>query len=805
MILPDIPVQKTAAGNATLLPNSWRVSPAGRQIPLPGDLPLGMQVSPDGQYLVVATSGFHNQSVSIISLASEKLVQQMDVRKTFYGLAISPDGSAVYLSGGGKLDSASRYIKGSTPEIAAAAAQPVMRLAFAGGQLSGPTGVPLPDVDDAHRYTTGLAISADRALFVANYETDMVSKYSNGGRAPAGQVKVGAHPYALALSPNGKTLAVTNWGGGTISLLNPDTMIEKARVIVGSHPNAAAWAPDGRLFVTNANSNSLSVIRGEQVSETIKTSVNPNDLIGSTPDAVVVSHDGKRLYVANADNNDVAVVDISDTKESKLLGFIPTGWYPSSLALSPDDKRLFVGVGKGLQSHANATPETTITAHENLDHYTYIPQTLSGFVSVVDIPNPKQLSAYTGVVIGNIPNGEKATTQDAKTDAENAFKNIKHIVYIIRENRTYDQVFGDLSEGNGDPRLCLFGEKVTPNAHALARNYVLHDNLYCNGEVSEDGHHWCDGAYATDFTERDYPQGYSDRPILRESPGGSWMATPPSGFLWNECAKRGVTYKNYGEAGQFHSTPGSAPAYEGQSNTAYGRIPFCDGARDMGRAKIFIDDLHEAEKTGHWAQFMVMALPEDHTKGLQAGAYSPFALVGGNDQALGEIVSAISKSKFWSNTAIFVIEDDAQDGPDHVDAHRTVGLIISPYVRPGVDSTMYTTTSYVRTMELILGLPPMTQYDQTATPCYNSFTDYPRLAAFETLPPRVDIAERNPVRGVGATASAKLDFSAPDRADPDKLNEILWRNLKPGVNMPSPVRGAWRSRTAGGSPEDDDD
>jgi phospholipase C len=421
---------------------------------------------------------------------------------------------------------------------------------------------------------------------------------------------------------------------------------------------------------------------------------------------------------------------------------------------------------------------------------------LSGAVSVVDLPDAAHLAAYTKQVAANIPH--PAGLDDRKKnvrDAREAFAKIKHVVYIIRENRTYDEVLGDMTEGNGDPKLCLFGQNVTPNAHALARQYVLLDNLYCNGEVSEDGHHWCDAAYATDYTERAYSNSYSGRGEPDDDDG---LSDSPAGFLWDNCARHGLTYRAYGEGASFKSSRNAPPVFTGyaalagHANYAYSQIPWFDGPRDLGRAEIFAQELHDAEKTGDWPQFMVLGLPEDHTQGLDAGAYTPTAHVGENDLALGKIVEAVSKSKFWSSTAIFVIEDDAQNGPDHVDAHRTVGLVISPYVRHGVDSTMYSTASMIRTMEMILGLPPMTQYDADATPMYNSFQPRPVLTAYEPKAAGVDLEAINPLKGAGATASAKLDLSAPDKADPNALNAILWHALKPGVPQPAPVRSASR-------------
>jgi YVTN family beta-propeller protein len=560
-----------------------------------------------------------------------------------------------------------------------------------------------------------------------------------------------------------------------------------------------AWVGK-RLFVANSGSNSISVIDDGKVEETIKTSLDPKALVGSTPDALVASHDGKRLYVANADNNDVAVIDISKNEDSKTLGFIPTGWYPTAIALSGDDRKLFIGTGKGLTFAANSPMKTDYPRPfpNPKQPYDYIGGVLSGAVSVVDVPDAPGLAAYTKQVLGNIPMPKQEVDPTVAQSIErDVFPKIKHVLYIIRENRTYDQVFGDLGIGNGDPTLTLFGKNVTPNGHALARHFVTLDNLYCNGEVSEDGHQWCDAAYATDFTEKAWPNSYSKRGEPAKTPD---LVASPAGYLWDNCRRNKVSFRSYGEGRIVESSPETAPTMDlkgsllGHVAKDWPRQPFVD--RDFHRVDYFIKELHQAEQTGAWPQFMIMSLGENHTEGLAGGKYSPLAHVASNDLGLGKLVEAVSRSKFWAETAIFIIEDDAQNGPDHVDAHRTVGLVISPWVkRQALDSTMYTTASMIRTMELILGLPPMTQFDQLATPMYNSFTTQPDTAAIAAVGESVDLETRNPKGGPGDSASRKLDFSDFDRADPDELNRILWEALKPGKEMPAPVRSArlvWR-------------
>ncbi len=806
--LPDLP---DGGGTGTRLPNGWHITPAGMHIPLPGDLPLKMLFSPGGKYLLVNTGGYHDHGVSVIDPVTLKVTQSVNLGKDWAGMCFDAEGDDLYVSGGGTPDK--QFLKGAakagaTPEMLDSFTHPILHLGFEDGTLSPKTPIDIPGLSEASapipgdyhvkfdRFIAGLASGPDESLYAVNIQNDTVYKLAGRPRTVAASALVGYRPYSLALSPDGQTVAVSNSGAKSVSLLNASDLKETARITVGTLPNELAWAKDGRLFVANAGSNSVSVIKNGVVTETVKTSLSPADLVGSTPDALAVSADGKRLYVANADNNDVAVVDISEAKEARVLGFIPTGWYPSALALAPDGRTLFIGTGKGLGFRGNpaatlADPRSTRTEPGTGQKYDYIAGILSGDVSAVRLPNAQGLRVYTQQVLANVP--RPAPASPALTASLSTLHRIKHVLYIIRENRTYDQVFGDIGKGNSDPSLTLFGQSVTPNAHALASHYVLLDNLYCNGEVSEDGHKWCDAAYATDFVEKSWPSSYSGR---GEPDGDERVADSPAGEIWDNCARHGLTYRSYGEDADFTSTPDAPPVFKGDKgltghvNTEWSKFPFGVG-RDTQRAALFLGELQTAEKTGVWPQFMVAWLPEDHTAGLKAGAFTPTAAVASNDQAVGRIVDAISRSRFWKNTAIFIIEDDAQNGPDHVDAHRTEGLVISPYVKRGaIDSTQYTTASMVRTMELILDLPPMTQYDRNATPMLNCFTRAADMTAYTNIGPKVDLVAKNPERGAGETASAKLDLSGPDRADPDALNAILWHALKPGMKMPAPVRSA---------------
>jgi YVTN family beta-propeller protein len=525
----------------------------------------------------------------------------------------------------------------------------------------------------------------------------------------------------------------------------------------------------------------------DRTREIISTSLYPQSPEGSTPCGVAVSTDGKTLFIANSDNNSVMVVDVSNPNISVVNGFIPVGWYPTAVAVSPDDQTLFVANGKGLASRPNVPPKRAEPRRlHKPPPFDHIGRTFQGAVSIITRPDAAQMAAYTEQVRRNSPftpdTLRRVSLKSSSIIPDQVGKPcpIKYVLYIIKENRTYDQVLGAFKNakgrpaGNGDPNLVMFGEDVAPNHHQLAREYVLFDNLYCNGEVSVDGHSWCDAAIATDFNQRSWIMSYSRHGKL---PGNEEMENPAAGYLWDLCQRHGVTYKNYGEGAQ--------------------RVPTINrgrwtGDRDMDKVQCWIDDLHAAEKAGVLPRFTIMSLGEDHTRGTTPGAFTPDACVASNDIGLGKIVEAATRSRFWKEMAIFVIEDDAQNGPDHVDAHRTVGFVISPWCKRGfVDSTLYTTASMIRTMELILGLPPLTQYDAGATPMFNSFRKTARVTAYQSLLPKVDLHAKNTEKSPFAKESQQMDWSEYDRIPEDELNRILWYVTKgPDVPYPAPIHRA---------------
>jgi len=825
----DLP-RMTAEG--VLLPSGWVLHPAGRQIPT-GDMPLAMTWSPQKDYLLVTTGGYAPSRVLAIDTFNEQLQTSMTLDQTWEGMTFSADGKELFVSGGGR--------------------GLLWRFGFdtRGGDMIRREPLPVANLigrnppyvrqqpANANAWIGGLATDpTDGTLYALNTARGTLYALDPATGAAKAQAKTGDHPNAIAISPDHQTIAVTNQGGASVSLFAPGTLARAMDVPVGQQPVALLFAPDGkRLYVANSGSNTVSVIdmTTHTVRENIRTSLFPKSPTGSTPNALALAPDGKRLFVTNADNNDVAVVDVS-MEESKVVGFIPTGWYPTAVAVSPDGKRLFVGVGKGLGSKPsfpragggvglniyNKPGQSYGPKHEQNVTFDYICSLLSGSISIIDMPDDRQLARYTAQTIAGCPYRDEWLTQAAEhgpaclaavrlpeteKPASAAVENpksrigstaIQHVLYIIKENRTYDQIFGDMKEGNGDPNLVLFGENVTPNHHALAREFVLLDNLYCNGEVSEDGHQWCNAAFCTDWTQKVYPGNYAT-PSRGDAPGDEAVTASTGGYLWDNCARHGLTYRTYGEFTSFRSDKDSAPVATSSSPNLREHVSLAwelaarqGKRRDYQRADAFLEELAAAEKSGEWPNYMVMSLGEDHTAGLTPGASTPWAAVASNDLALGRIVEGVSHSRFWGSTAIFVIEDDAQAGPDHVDAHRTAGLVISPYVRRHcVDHTLYTTASFIRTMELALGLPPMTQYDAGATPLFRSFTDRASRAPYAVIPPRTDLAATNPKKGEAARVSLGLDFSEYDRCDPEVLNRLLWHAIKGSKSIyPAPTTGA---------------
>ena len=776
------------------LPNGWRITPAGKAVGEMGDLVLNLVSSPDGKVVVSVNSGFLPHALDVFDARTHKKVQHLDLTSTSLGMAWSSDGRTLYVSGGNASGSASK----------ADPVAPIYEFAYANGRLSEKPAARLVEtIDPKLVWWTGVAyLPGKHLLYAANRGTGTgpgsIVVFDAKTRQIATRIPVETTPYQTLLSRDGKLFFVSNWSSESISVI--DTATNKVvRVLhVGMNPNDMKLSADGRLFVACSNDNTVYVIDAHklEVIERLSTTLTPLAPEGSTPDALAIDDARKLLYVANADNNSITVAHIENRAHSTVVGFIPTGWYPSALLLTDRDHTLYIGNAKGEEGHPD--PDGPHFGHES-------DKTLQkSSLEVLPVADLKaKLVGWTHQVTENTPYHDSLLSE-ARTSREPSIvpqrvgeaSEIKHIIYIIKENRTYDQEFGDIPNANGDPKLVLFGEKVTPNQHALAKEYVVLDNLYCDGEVSVDGHSWSNSAYATDFNEKQWPPEYGSH---SEASYSVRAMVPSAGHLWDLARRKGLTYRSYGENAARASTGTTmeaAPGAEGLVGHVSKDYGVGLNARDTDKVAVFLKDLRESEANydstdpeKRLPNYIVMSMPEDHTRGTAVGAFTPQAMVANNDYAIGQLVDAVSHSRYWPNTAIFIIEDDAQDGADHVDGRRTMGLVISPYVKRGiVDSTLYSTSSMIRSMELLLGLPPMSQYDAAAMPMYESFGTQPVVSPFNVIKPLIDVNAKNTKSSYGASESNKMNFKELDRAPMHALNEIIWKSIKGADSaMPPPV------------------
>ncbi len=785
-------------GGVVRLPNQWALRPAGKQLTL-GDFPVNLALHPSGRWLAALHAGYGTHEVVIVALQNnaQKILSRVAVDQAFYGMSFAPDGKTLFVSGGEQ--------------------EVVHAWDFDDGLLAHHRMFPM--VSGQERFVpSGLATDAEgKTLFVAGVWGHSVNivPLDTPDKHRAVKLEKDSYPYTCLPEPGGKRLFVSLWGKSSVAVLDLESERVAAVWPTESHPTEMALTSDGKtLYVSCANSTRvcvLDVAHDGKPLQTIVCALYPQAPSGNTPSSLCLSPDGQLLFVANADANNVAVFQVAKREQAQPLGFIPAGWYPTSVRFDAKAKKIYIANGKGLTSRANPHGPNPSLARTFPSVEEYIGRLFHGTLSILDMPAPEKMAEYTKQAYacsplradlaptGDSPQGNPVPKKLGDTSP------IKHCIYIIKENRTYDQVFGDMKEGNGDPNLCLFDEKVTPNHHKLVRQFVLLDNFYVDGEVSADGHQWSMGAYATDFVEKMWPLSYRGKPpgssikhldIYPSEGNFDSIARPAGGYLWDRCAEAGVSYRSYGEwihPGKTPNDPGKASvkALEGHFDPQFRGWDL--NYPDVKRAERFIEELHRFERDGGFPSLTILRLPNDHTSGTKAGVPTPRAQVADNDLALGMVVEAVSKSKFWKDTAIFVVEDDAQNGPDHVDAHRAVALVISPYTKHEyVDSTMYSTSSMLRTMELILGLKPMSQFDAAARPMYDSFQAKPDLTAYNHVVPAVDLQEKNKVAAWGSKISEKFNLAKEDAADDLLLNEVVWRSVKGASSpMPAPVRAAF--------------
>jgi YVTN family beta-propeller protein len=773
------PVQWPGAkfGGGVLLPNGWSLQPIGRQTAL-GDFPVNIALHPTGKYLAILHAGYGDHEIVIVDAKSAKKLSRVIIDQTFYGLTFSPDGKRLFASGG---------------EF-----EVVHAYDFDDGLLSKHHKIEIAKITDKFMPSGMVVNQAGNRLYVAGLLGDQLATISLDKKNEKQILDLGeaSFPYGVTLSPDQKTLFVSKWGKAEVAIVDVATNKVIDTLNTSDHPTEMAVTPDGsRLFVACSNSTQVTVhdLKTKKPLETLSAALYPMPKVGNTPNSLSMTPDGQLLFVANADANNVAVFNIAEAGETKPLGFIPVGWYPTSVRYNPGDKKVYVANGKGGSSFANPQGPMPLPGLNSKSPTTqYIGSLMRGTLSTFDLPTPAKMGEEVNQPIENNPIPAKLGEKSP----------IKYCIYIIKENRTYDQIFGDMAprKGNGALNLCLFPENVTPNHHKLADIFGLFDNFYVESEVSADGHEWSMAAYATDYVEKLWPLNYRGSPqkkIGYPAEGANVQIAPSAGgYIWDRCKEAGVSYRSYGEF-VVNGLTANVPAttkfknLEGHFDPMY--RSFDMDYTDQKRADRFIAELQRMEKEDDMPRFQVMRLPNDHTSGTRVGKPSPTAQVADNDLALGRVVEAISKSKFWKETAIFVVEDDAQNGSDHVDAHRSVGMVISPYTkRNQVDSTMYSTSSMLRSMELILGLKPMSQFDAAARPMYNAFTMKADFTPYTHLPANINLNEKNRPDAFGAAFSEKINLAKEDQADDLLFNEIIWKSVK-GKNspMPPPVRAAF--------------
>ena len=766
------------------LPNGWDLTPVGKNLAL-GDLPLNIAVSASKKYLAVTNNGQSTQSIQLIDATNQKVVSSVVIPKSWYGLKFTADEKFLYASGGNDNSILKYAIQNNKLKL-----KDSIKLGDKWPNRISPAGI---DIDDT-KSLLYVVTKENNKLYVVDLITKKILQ----------QKSLKGEAYGCLLSPDKKLLYISCWGCDEIYVYNTQVREFSGEIPVGDNPNEICLSKNGvYLYVANANDNSVAVINTNQrkVIEVLNAALYPNAPSGSTSNGVALSEDEKTLYVANADNNCLTVFDVSKPGFSKSNGFIPTGWYPTNVKIIGD--KIFVSNGKGFSSRANPFGPNPTRRHGEVIWHAgkassdeqYIGGLFRGTMSIIDVPSEKQLGVYSQVVYQNTPyNKEKE--KSGKGEAGNPIpmqvgekSSIKHVFYIIKENRTYDQVLGDIKEGNGDPSLVLFGERITPNQHKLAREFVLLDNFYCDGEVSADGHNWSMGGYATDFMEKNWPTGYGGRGGDYNGEGTRAIANNKNGFIWDHCKRNGITYRTYGEFADDYKP--NIPVLEHHFCPYF--TSWDQKVRDTTRFFQWKKEFDSLLAVNAVPQFNSLRFINDHTEGLGLGRPTPFAHTADNDWAVGLFVEYLSKSRIWNESAVFIVEDDAQNGPDHVDAHRTTAYVAGGFVkRKFVDHTMYSTSSMLRTIELILGMPPMTQYDAAAESMWRCFNSTPNSHGFTSLPAQIDIREKNMAVNEWQRRSEKFDFSKEDAIPDMEFNLVLWHGIKgDNVPLPAPKRAAF--------------
>ena len=756
-----------AARDGVVLPTEWTLSPPAGTVVATKTLPQSAVFTADGNHLVVVEGGAGSPGIRILNARTLETERDIAV-KGAYGVPLADESSTGFWASTGAQDTIAHY------DAATGVSDRSIAL---------PAGFWAASIARAKDRKT-LAVSGDLADAVVFADT-----LANDASAP---VHVGRHPAGLAFSRDGKTLYVANWGGTTLTTIDVATRTVSGEIAVGRHPEAILLSNDGtRLYVSETDDDTIGVVDTASGKRIAGIPLHPlgGDAYGLSPTALALSADGARLFVACSSLNAILVVDVTGSIQSgivaqvlpHIVGAIPAGWYPTALALERDGTTLDVVNGKGESSHANPQFDPFHRA-ANPDTSGYVASSSIGSVRRVAVPGDDALRTGLSDVANDLP----------PVSRDHPVSPIRHVIYVIKENRTFDQVLGDLPGANGDASLALFGAKVTPNEHALARRFGILDNTYADAEVSADGHNWSMAAFANDYLEKMWPQNYGGRRKRYDFEDGADASVPHAGFLWNAAAAAHVTLRNYGEF-TTQATPGG-PVTTQMADLAAVTDPkfvgFDTSVRDEAREAEWAREFDGYVAQRNLPQLEIVRLPNDHTAGTRPGSRTPTAFVAENDLALGRLVDKVSHSPYWRETAIFIVEDDAQNGPDHVDAQRMTAYVVSPYAHGGVVHERFSTAGIVRTIEELLGMPRLSTYDTAARPLWAALDGKPDFTPYVALPPTTDLEATNAAAAYRAADSARADFSREDGVPDAELNDIVWHAVR-GVRATPPPYGAF--------------
>jgi YVTN family beta-propeller protein len=738
---------------------------------------LNLAVSPDKKWLAVTNNGQGKQSVQLIDIQKQVVTCTKEIGRSWYGLAFGKDSKTLYVSGGND--------------------NCILKLARNGDQLqikdTIALGKPLPGQNIS---VAGITVDdTEHLLYAVTKENNSLYVTDINSKKILKEIKLPGEAYACLLSPNGKLLYVSCWGCDKVLVFDTQKQEISNSISVGDNPNDMTLNKKGTyLFVSNANDNSVSVIdlKKMNVIETLNSALSPDSPPGSTANSVALSDDEKTLYIANADNNCLSAFDVSSPGNSKSLGFVPVGWYPTCVRIV--NKKLYVTNGKGFSSFPNPNGPNPYKKKQKVNYQAgdekkpaevqYIASLLKGTLSIISCPDNSALAKYSQQVYNNSPytkQKEALANINAGNPISPQSSPIKYVFYIIKENRTFDQVLSDVKGGNGDTSLLLFGERITPNQHALAKEFVLFDNFYVDGEVSADGHNWSTGAYATDYLEKTWPTAYGGRGGSYDSEGNRAVANNKN-FIWDVCKKAGVSYRTYGEFADDNKP--NIPSLKDHLCPYF--TGWDESVMDTTRFRQWKKEFDSLLAVNQVPKLNTLRFINDHTEGLRLGRPSPNAHVADNDLATGLFVEHLSKSKIWKESVVFILEDDAQNGCDHVDAHRSTLYVAGGFVKRNyIDHTLYSTSSVLHTIELILGLPPMSQFDAGAEPLWRSFSETANEAPFRSVSSKADLFEKNVAVNKWQKMSEEFDFKKEDRAPDQEFNWVLWWAIK-GDRKPCP-------------------